>query len=73
MKLVWMYVCICAIILALKFVRRVFKRLGDSMTMDDAIDRIENGMDNAADKVAGYFKGRKRKRKEEEKPIVTIR
>ena len=43
------------------------------MTMDDAIDRIENGMDNAADKVAGYFKGRKRKRKEEEKPIVTIR
>ena len=73
-QLVLTYAGLCAVWLGMKFVHRVFKRLGNRTSMDDLIDRAEDGMDDAADRVAGYWKNRKtRKRKEEERPIVTIR
>jgi hypothetical protein len=37
------------------------------------IDKMEDGMVNGADTVAGYIKKNRRKTKEEERPIVTIR
>lgn len=60
---------------AIKFVFMVFKRLGNKNSMNDVIDRMEDGMTDAAEKVAGYLKKQKgkRKSKEEERPIVTIR
>ena len=55
----------------IKFVFLVFKRLSSKNAMNDLIDRAEDGLEDAAGKVAGYWKNRKRK--EEERPIVTIR
>lgn len=57
---------------AIKFVFMVFKRLGSKNSMNDLLDRMEDGMGDAAEKVAGYVKKQKRQ-KEEERPIVTIR
>ena len=57
--------------LAIKFINKVFKRLGNDRSLDAMLDRAEDSMDNAADKVAGYFKSKRRKK--EEQPIVTIR
>lgn len=55
----------------LKFVFMVFKRLGSKNTIDDVLDRAEQKMADAADSVAGYCK--KKRKKKEEQPIVTIR
>lgn len=76
MNLVWTYITICVVLLALKFVHRVYKRMGDRTNMDDVIDRANEKMNDAADKVAGYWKetkNKKRSKKDEERPIVTIR
>lgn len=74
-QLVLTYAGICAVVLGMKFVHRIFKRLGNRSNTDYLIDRMEDSMDNAADKVAGYFKERKKRRREKEdnRPIVTIR
>jgi hypothetical protein len=57
----------------IKFVFMVFKRLGSKNTMNNLIDRMEDGMAEAADNVAGYYEKRKRRKRDEERPIVTIR
>lgn len=54
----------------LKFVFLLFKRLGSRNALNDVIDRAEDGLAGAADKVAGAWKAR---RKNEEKVRVTIR
>ena len=76
-NVVWWFVglvvSIQAMRLLFKFINKVFKRLGSDRNIDSMLDRAEDSMDNAADKVAGYFKERKRKKQEEERPIVTIR
>lgn len=60
--------------LLFKFIHKVFKRLGSDCAIDGLLDRAEDSMDNAADRVAGYFKEKKSRRKtKEEQPIVTIR
>ncbi len=71
MKLILSIISIMAVWTAIKFVFLVFKRLGSKNSMNDLIDRMEDGMAEGADKVAGYLK--KQKKKKEEKPIVTIR
>lgn len=57
----------------IKFIFLVFKRLGSKNSMNDMLDRMEDSMAEGADKVAGYWKERKKRKKESEKPIVTIR
>ena len=57
----------------IKFVFMVFKRLGSKNTMNNIIDRMEDGMAEAADSVAGYCEKRKRRKRDEERPVVTIR
>lgn len=54
----------------LKFVFLVFKRLGSKNNMNKFIDGMEYKMSEGADKVATAWKNRKRK--EPEKPTVTI-
>lgn len=56
--------------IGLKFVFLLFKRLGSKSALNDVIDRVEDGMADAADKVAGAWKSRRRK---EERVKVTIR
>lgn len=74
MNLVWSLITVMAVWTALKFVFLVFKRLGNKNAMNDLIDRMEDGMVQGADTVAGYIKkNRKRSKKDEERPIVTIR
>jgi len=73
MKLILTLAGFLAVWTGLKFVFLVFKRLGSKNAMNDLIDRMEDGMVDGADKVAGYWKNRNRKKKDEEKPIVTIR
>ena len=59
---------------AIKFVFMVFKRLGSKNSMNDVLDRMEDGMADAAGKVAAKVKDRKTRRsRQEEQPIVTIR
>lgn len=78
--IIW-FASILAVFTGLKFVYMVFKRLGSKNSMNDVIDRMEDGMANAADTVAGYWKKSKKKRmaekrakkKMQEQPIVTIR
>lgn len=76
-NVVWWFVglvvSIQAMRLLFKFINKVFKRLGSDRNIDSMLDRAEDSMDNAADKVAGYFKEKKRRKQEEERPIVTIR
>ena len=73
MNLVWSLITVMAVWTALKFVFLVFKRLGNKNAMNDLIDRMEDGMADGADKVAGYLNKQKGRKKEEERPIVTIR
>ena len=74
MNLVWSLITIMAIWTALKFVFLVFKRLGNRNAMNDLIDKMEDGMVQGADTVAGYIrKNRKKSKEKEEQPIVTIR
>ena len=73
MNLVWSLITIMAVWTALKFVFLVFKRLGNKNAMNDLIDKMEDGMVQGADTVAGYIKKNRKKPKEEERPIVTIR
>ena len=62
-----------ALRLVLRIFKRLFTRLGDPEAIDEQIDKSGNAIDDGVDKVIGYFKNKKRKRKEDEKPIVTIR
>lgn len=71
MKLIFTIAGILAVWTGIKFVFLVFKRLGSKNSMNDLIDRMEDGMVEGADKVAGYWKNRKKSK--EERPIVTIR
>lgn len=73
MELVWSIIKIMAIWTGLTFVLEVFKRLRNKNRMNDLIDKMEDGMVNGADTVAGYIKKNRRKPKEKEQPIVTIR
>lgn len=73
MNLVWSLITVMAVWTALKFVFLVFKRLGNKNAMNDLIDKMEDGMVQGADTVAGYIKKNRKKSKEEERPIVTIR
>ena len=74
MNLVWSLITIMAIWTALKFVFLVFKRLGSRNAMNDLIDKMEDGMVQGADTVAGYIrKNRKKSKEKDEQPIVTIR
>lgn len=73
MKLILTLAGFLAVWTGLKFVFLVFKRLSNKNSMNDLIDRMEDGMAEGADKVAGYLKQKKRKEKKEERPIVTIR
>ena len=72
MELVLSLAGLLAVWTGLKFVFLVFKRLGNKNAMNDLIDRAEDGIEDAADKVAGYWKKRKHEKKEE-RPVVTIR
>lgn len=56
-----------------RFIKRVYKRLGDEERIDSILDGAEERLDQAADNVAGYFKKRRKSKKEDERPIVTIR
>ena len=71
MQLILTIAGIMAVWTGIKFVYLVFKRLGSRNSMNGLIDRMENGIDEGASKVAGYLK--KKKKKDEEQPIVTIR
>lgn len=73
MKLILTLAGFMAVWTGLKFVFLVFKRLGNKNAMNDLIDRMEDGMSEGADKVAGYVKSRKARKKEKEQPMVTIR
>lgn len=77
MKLILTFAGIMAVWTGLKFVFMVFKRLGSNNSMNDMIDKMEQKMEEGADQVAGYFRSQKkrkaRKKKEDNKPIVTIR
>ena len=77
MKLILTFAGIMAVWTGLKFVFMVFKRLGSKNSMNDMIDKMEQKMEEGADQVAGYFRSQKkrkaRKKKEDNKPIVTIR
>lgn len=70
MQLILTFAGIMAVWTGLKFLFMVFKRIGSKNSMNNLIDRMEEGMAEGADRVAGYWKNRK---KEKEKPIVTIR
>lgn len=74
MKLILSFAGILAVIYALKFVCLVFKRLGSKDSMNRFMDNVEEKMGEGADKVAGYWKKRNRKKKAQKKvkPIVTI-
>lgn len=72
MKLILTFAGVMAVWTGLKFVFMVFKRLGSKNSMNDLIDRMEDGMSDAADTVAGKWQKRK-KDKRKEQPIVTIR
>lgn len=70
MNLIWSLIVFLALWTALKFVFLVFKRLGNKNNMNSFIDGIEDKMSEGADRVAGAWKNRKKK--EPEKPTVTI-
>lgn len=74
MKLILSFAGLLAVIYAIKFVCLVFKRLGSKDSMNRFIDNMEGKMSEGADKVAGYWKKRNRKKKAQKKvkPIVTI-
>ena len=73
MQAILWFAGVLAVWTGLKFVFMVFKRLGSKNSMNDLIDRMEDGMADAADTVAGYCKKQRKRKKEEERPIVTIR
>jgi len=73
MQTILWFAGICAMWYALKFVFMVFKRLGNKNSINDVLDRMEEGMSDAADKVAKSWKQRKKRKKASNKPIVTIR
>lgn len=73
MEIVLWFVGVMAMWTALKFVFMVFKRLGSKNSMNDLIDKMEDGMQDAADNVASGFKSMKEKRRQKkEQPVVII-
>lgn len=73
MQTILWFAGICLVWTGIKFVFMVFKRLGSKNSMNDLIDRMEDGMAKGADTVAKNMKARKERKKEQEQPIVTIR
>ena len=71
MDVILWFAGVCIIWTGLKFVFMVFKRLGSKNSMNDLIDRMEDGMAKGADNIAKKVK--ERKAAKEEQPIVTIR
>lgn len=59
--IVWM-VSVLATWVALKFVFLLFKRLGSRNSIEQVIDGAENKLSEAADKVAGAWKSRKKEK-----------
>lgn len=58
-----LWVCgVLATWIALKFVFLLFKRLGSRNALNDVIDSAEDKLNDAADKVAGAWKSRKKER-----------
>lgn len=74
MNVIWwfagLFATIYGIKIIFKFMSKVYKRLTDEEKIDDFLDNAESKMDKTAEQVAGYFK---KKKKEKERPIVTIR
>lgn len=70
-KIVVLYFIFCVFCLVMKFIRRFFKRLSDSESIDDRIDKVEKRVNGFADRAADSFK-RNRKTKQSNKPEVTI-
>lgn len=64
---------VLATLYGIKFVFLVFKRLGSKNNINSVLDRMEDSMGEAAGKVANGIKNRKARKKEAERPIVTIR
>jgi hypothetical protein len=73
MQTILWFAGVLAVWTGLKFVFMVFKRLGSKNSMNNLIDRMEDSMADAADTVAGYCEKRKRRKRDEERPVVTIR
>ena len=73
MEVILWFAGVLAVWTGLKFVFMVFKRLGSKNTLNDLLDRAEDSMADAADTVAKGWQSRKKRRKEQERPIVTIR
>ena len=71
METILWFAGVLALWTGLKFVFMVFKRLSSKNSMNNLIDRMEDGMVQGADTVAGYIK--KNRKKKDEQPIVTIR
>lgn len=62
---------VLATVTACKFVFAVFKRISSKDNLADVIDIANQGISNGANKLVDSIKKRK-ERKHEEKPIVTI-
>ena len=67
METILWFAGVLALWTGLKFVFMVFKRLSSKNSMNNLIDRMEDGMVQGA----GYIK--KNRKKKDEQPIVTIR
>lgn len=73
MQFVWWLTGVCVVIGCCRFVLLVFKRLTSRENMNDLIDRASDGFHNAAERVADSIKQKREKKKDEKRPIVTIR
>lgn len=73
MQFAWWLTGIMASFVAIRFVWRVFKRLASKENLDAIVDNAANGMKRTATNMGNYFKQRKQKKEEQERPIVTIR
>lgn len=71
MDIVWRVAVILLVIGLIKLEWRIFRKLTSPESMEDGIEKGKDAINNAADKVAGYWKSKKDKKKEQ--PIVTIR
>lgn len=73
MQFVWWLTGVLAVILGCKFVIQVFRRLGSKENLEEFIDRAQDGMNAAADRVGNYMKQKRKQKEEKNRPIVTIR
>ncbi len=70
MQFIWWLTGVLAIITGCRFVLMVFKKVTSKENMASVIDHAQQGMMNAADSAANYFKSKKKKN--DNQPIVTI-